>query len=89
MPGSPATLHVRGRCECPTAGYELGLSRHEPQGTVPTDLLLALVEREPSGSAAQVITPVDVEYREETEGRFETVSILPDGPLGIPVREVS
>jgi hypothetical protein len=88
-PGGAATLHVRGMCECPTAGYELALRRHEPQGVNPEDLLLDLVEREPSGGAAQVVTSVEVEYEEKSDARFATVSVLPDGPLAITVQEVS
>lgn len=89
MPGKAATLHVVGTCSCPTPGYTLELKLHEPQGINPRDLLLDLVETEPSGPQREVITPTQVEYREETETHYETVSILPDGPAGIQVREVS
>jgi hypothetical protein len=89
MPGTTATLNVVGTCTCPTAGYTVNLERHEPQGINPRDLLLSLVETRPTGAAAEVITPVQVEYRAETEMRYDTVSIVPDGPVGIPVREVS
>jgi hypothetical protein len=89
MPGKPATLHVTGTCSCPTPGYALELQRHEPQGINPGDLLLRLVEDRPTGPQPEVITPTSVEYREETDARYESVSIVPDGPAGIPVREVS
>ena len=89
MPGKAATLHVVGTCSCPTPGYTLELKLHEPQGINPRDLLLDLVETEPTGPEPDKITPTRVEYRGETDTRYETVSILPDGPGGIPVREVS
>jgi hypothetical protein len=89
MPGKPATLHVTGTCSCPTPGYALELQRHEPQGINPGDLLLRLVEDRPTGPQPEVITPASVEYREETDARYDSVSIVPEGPAGIPVRDVS
>jgi hypothetical protein len=89
MPGDSPTLHVRGACMCPTPGYVLTLRRHEPQGTNPQDLLLDLVEREPSGVVPEVMTRTEVEYEESTDEKFDTVSIVPDGPVGIAVEEVS
>ena len=89
MPGGPATLHVTGTLSCPRPGYEVVLERHEPQGINPRDLLLRLTETKPEGVQPEVITPVPVEYREETDASYDTVSIVPDGPASIPVREVS
>jgi hypothetical protein len=89
MPGGPATLHVTGTLSCPTPGYEIELKREEPQGINQRDLLLRLTETKPTGAQPEVITPVTVEYTEETDPSYDTVSIVPGGPGGIPVREVS
>lgn len=78
-PGGPAVLVVRGTCRFPDATYTVELRRHEPQGINPGDLLLRkVVHRAETG--ADVITDREVEYREETEEMYETVTILPDGP---------
>ena len=79
-PRGPATLRVHGTCRFDTAGFSVELRRLEPQGINPNDLLLERIVRPPGGSVAQVITDVDVEYSEETDLDFETVTILPDGP---------
>ena len=79
-PPGEATLHVTGECEFPTGGFTVELRRHEPQGFNPRVLLLDKVVTPPSGPATQVITTVDVRYREETTAGFDTVTILPDGP---------
>jgi hypothetical protein len=89
MPGGAATLHVVGTCNCPLPGYTLELQRQEPQGINPRDLLLRLVETAPNDGHTTVITPVPVEFRRKTEASYDTVSIVPDGPVGIPVRNVS
>jgi hypothetical protein len=86
MPGVEPTFHVTSTCEFPTTGYEVSISRHEPQGANPRDLLLDLEIKEPTGPVTDVITPVQAEYKEPVEGQdFDTVSILPDGPSGIEV----
>jgi hypothetical protein len=36
-----------------------------------------------------VMTECNVEYREDTDVQYDTVSILPDGPSSIPVQIVS
>jgi hypothetical protein len=68
-----------------TPGYKVELSRHEPQGVNPADLLLDLEVTEPSGAVPDVLTDVPVRYEEPTDIGFGTVTILPDGPT-IPVR---
>jgi hypothetical protein len=87
MPGSPPTLHVGATCTAPTNGYHFTLVRHEPQGTNPRDLLLRLVVDE-AEFANEVVTTYEVHYNEDTEVRYDTVSILPDGPAGLEVRIV-
>jgi hypothetical protein len=87
MPGSAPTLHVSATCTAPTNGYLFALGRAEPQGINPKDLLLRLTALE-SGFANEVVTTYAIEYREDTEFRYETVSIVPDGPSGIDVQIV-
>lgn len=86
QPPGPPTLHVHGECEFPTAGYTVELKRQEPQGINPRDLLLARVINGPAGPVATVFTIVEVDYGEETDFEYDTVTILPDGPT-IPVEE--
>jgi hypothetical protein len=87
-PGEEPTLHVTGVCECPTTGWSAELTKHEPQGGNPRDLLLDLVRHEPTGSVNPVITMVPVSYTERAEkGEYHTVSIASEGPTGIPVKE--
>jgi len=87
MPGSPPTLHVGATCTAPTNGYHFSLVRQEPQGINPKDLLLRLVV-EGAGVANDVVTTYEVHYSEDTETRYDTVSIVPSGPSGIEVKIV-
>jgi hypothetical protein len=89
VPGGKATLHVVGTCLCPTPEYKLLLRRRVHQGENPKDLLLDLIETPPSAPQLDVVTEELVVYREDTELTYETVTIMPDGPRGIPVRDVS
>jgi hypothetical protein len=79
QPPGPATLRVRGECEFPTAGFQVTLRRHVPQGINPRILLLDKVVRPPSGPAPQVVTRVEVRYEEVTTAGFDAVTILPEG----------
>ena len=85
-PGAP-TLRVHGKCTFPTAGYVVELRRHEPPGADPRDLLLEKVVRAPAGPLAEAVTVVPVNYDEETDVEYDTVTILPDG-IAVPVRDV-
>lgn len=86
MPGVEPTLHVTATCEFATTGYEVAMTRHEPQGGNPRDLLLDLKITEPDGAVSEVITEVPAEYTERVDGEdFDTVSVVPDGPAGITV----
>jgi hypothetical protein len=38
---------------------------------------------------SEVVTDVGVDYVEVTDAQYDTVSIVPDGPAGLPVEEVS
>jgi hypothetical protein len=89
MPGKPAALHVRGTCKCRTPGYSLELEPQEPQGINPRDFLLRLVETAPTGPQPEVITDTPVSFRRETDTSYDTVSIVPEGPVGIPVGDTS
>lgn len=88
MPPGPATLRVTATCECPRGGYTLRLERQEPQGINSKDLLLRLVE-EPPEVGPDVMTECHVKYTEDTDFEYDTVSILPDGPMGIRVENVA
>ena len=87
MPGSPATLHIGAVCTAPTNGYHFSLVRQEPQGINPSDLLLRLVVDE-SEFANEVVTTYEVHFSEDTDVRYDSVSILPDGPTGLEIRIV-
>lgn len=87
QPPGPHTLHVRGECEFPTAGYSVDLRRRKPQGINLKDLLLDRVVNEPSGPAPQAVPVVEARYEEETDFEYVTVTILPDG-VSVPVQEV-
>ena len=84
MPGGRPTLHVTGECAFPTGGYTVELRRKEPQGINPADLLLDKIVREPAVPAPDVAATVKVRYTEETDTRYDTVTILPDGAT-VPV----
>ena len=85
MPGSPPTVRVSTTCTAPTNGYHFALIRQEPQGINPQDLLLRLLVYE-SDVANEVVTLYDIHYSEDTEMRYDSVSIVPDGPSGLEVR---
>jgi hypothetical protein len=74
----PATLYVRGECRFPSARYSVELRPRRPQGFNPADLLLERIVHEPSGSAADVIATIAVEYQENTDFEYETATILPE-----------
>ena len=87
MPPGPATLRVTAKCTCPP-GATVELRKKEPQGINPRDLLLELVEIEQGGGYGGGET-TELEYREDTDVEYDTVSILPDGPSGIEVEIVT
>jgi len=79
-PPGPGALIVSGVCTAPSTGHRIELERQVPQGINPNDLLLRLVRHEPSGPSGQALTEIEVRYVEETDLRFDSVTILPDGP---------
>ena len=87
MPGSPPTLHVGATCTAPTNGYHFSLVRQEPQGVNPKNLLLRLVVEE-AEFANEVVTIYETHYREDTDMRYDSVSILPDGPTALEIQIV-
>jgi hypothetical protein len=87
MPGSPPTLRVGAKCTARTSGYCFTLVPAAPQGTNPGDLLMHLLVEIPE-TANDVVTTYEVQYVEETDQRYDTVSIVPGGPTSIPVRIV-
>ncbi|MDR7276585.1 hypothetical protein [Catenuloplanes atrovinosus] len=88
QPPGPFTLRVTGRLQLPTPGYTVTLTRTEPQGINPRDLLLDLTIEPPKGPVAQVVTEVEVVYKEQTDTGYDTVTIQPNGP-SIKVEEIS
>ena len=74
MPGVEPTLHVTATCEFPTTGYGVSLTRHEPQGENPRDLLLDFEINEPDGPVSDVITPGNWSTRSQSTGRTSTRS---------------
>ena len=84
MPGKPERLRVFGTCHAPRTGFEFVLRRKSgAQGINPADLLLELDVTEPA-FGDEVPTDYAVEYVEETEFEYDTVSIL-EVALGIEV----
>ena len=87
-PGGPATLHVTGKCTFPTGGYAVELKPMKPQGINLKIYLLAKTVHAPTAPATDVVTTVTVDYAEETEAHYDSVSIQPDG-VTVSVKEVS
>ena len=87
LPPGPPTLRVHGKCTFPSAGYVVELRRREPPGADPRDLLLEKVVREPAGPVTEAVTVVKVNYDEETDVEYDTVTILPEG-IAVPVRDI-
>jgi hypothetical protein len=87
QPPGPAVLRVHGTCTFETAGFTVELQRMVPQGINPKDLMLKRVVTPPTGVVAQVVTDVEVDYSEEADADFDTVSIHPEG-LSIAVQVV-
>lgn len=73
-------LMVRGWCTFPNSGWSMELRHAEPQGTTPGDLLLERVVALQEGYHADVLKAIEVEYDEQTDVEYDTVTILPDGP---------
>ncbi len=80
-------LHVSGTVVLDNGGLDVspaGARTREPNDR---ELSLDLVVEQPD-VVTPSRTPYDVKYEEETEIEYETVSIRPDGPTGIPARDV-
>lgn len=80
MPGSPPTLHVTGKVNCPTSGYKASLVPHTPQGINPAIYLLDLVVVPPGPDevVTEAFTDIDVHYHEDTRKHYDQVTILPE-----------
>ena len=83
-PDGRRRLRVAGTCVVPTSGWGGALRRHHAQEAA-DELLLDLVLDRPTGPVLQVISSVHVAYEETTDRGYARVSVLPDGPRGIPV----
>jgi hypothetical protein len=77
MPGKPRTLHGTGVLDFPTAGYETELRRDHPPGINSRDLVLDLAIREPEGGVVEDLTAVPVNFVEQTNEDYDTVSVIP------------
>jgi hypothetical protein len=74
---------VTGVCVFPTSGWGAELRKHDRPPEA--ELLLELHVERPTGPVLQVVSAVPVVYEEATASGCERVSILPDGPRGLPV----
>ena len=83
-PPGPATLTVTGKCKFPTPIIKWFLSRREPQGINPKDLLLDLVVAGGIEGSEEKETTLEVRYEEQTDFEYETVTVLPAG-VTVPV----
>jgi hypothetical protein len=72
-------LMVRGGCTFPSSGWSMELRHAEPQGDDPRDLRLQRVVALQEGIQADVLRLIEVEYDEQTDVEYETVTILPEG----------
>jgi len=88
QPPRPPTLYVTGKGIFPTGGYSVELKPHAPQGINPEIYLMDKIVHRPTGPVPQVITVVNVRYREKTDTHYTEVHILPDD-VHVPVEEVS
>ena len=86
MPPGPKKLTVRGTVMVPSSKSTAELRPKEPQGINPLDYLLEVVVHPPNEPDLKVLTPFDVDYEEVTDVEYETVSIVPDGPVGVEVQ---
>ena len=84
MPGKRVTLRVSAECSVGQLGSTAVLTRHEPQGINPKDLLLDL-KITPPEIGAPAMNTTSARFEEETEFEYETVSVI-DCESGIPVQ---
>lgn len=82
QPPGPTTLHIKGTCCFPTAGWAVEVKRHEPQGINPYILMLDVVASQGGSVAPQVLTEVAVTWSEVTDFPYEQVQILAEDTEG-------
>jgi len=82
-------LMVRGWCTFPSSGWSMDLKPKEPQGVNPADLLLERSVALAAGYQANVVKAIEVHYEQQTDGQYETVTILPDGPTIAVIKQRS
>ena len=80
MPGSPPSLRVTGIYRFRTLGHAVDIRRHKPQGFNPFDLLLDVEIRHPKDGAGDQIQDVPFEFREDTDFKYQTATLVPHGP---------
>lgn len=84
--GSGALL-VTGSCVFPTAGYQVELRPHEPQGFNPFDLLLQMLVTPPKSPQPEGPTRVSVSFEMDTDLKYQSVTVI--DVISIPVRLVT
>jgi hypothetical protein len=86
-PGGPRSFHVSGVVDLPSPGYSATLQPASPQGINPTELILELTVRAPSGGIwPQVITPVDVRFDQTPlVTNYQTVLVRVPGGATVPL----
>jgi hypothetical protein len=89
MPGSPPTLHIKGKIIFPTPGYSAVLVPRVPQGINPTIYLFDLVVTKPSDSSGDERGHFEEEvgYSEDTSEHYTDVKIYPE-EISVPVKPV-
>ena len=90
MPGSPPTLHIRGKIIFPALGYSASLVPRIPQGINMEIYLFDLIVTPPSGSIGDEKGhfEADVSYSENTDKNYTQVRIDP-GDVSVDVEIVS
>lgn len=79
LPRSGNNLIVVGQVKFPTGGWKVELREAEPQGTVPSTLILELVEIAPTGSVIQRETLEKAEFNRPDGDKYTHVTICSHG----------
>ncbi|MEP9366110.1 hypothetical protein [Xanthobacter sp. VNH20] len=90
MPLADPKLIVTGTVEVPTSGWAVALVEANPQGIVPTVLILDLSITRPGGMVLEVITQEPVRFEKPKSSNYQGVTIRHGGgEFTIPVKTVS
>ncbi|BDA86823.1 hypothetical protein Sa4125_43650 [Aureimonas sp. SA4125] len=75
-PGATPSFIVKGTCEAPTSGWTIDLVAAVPQGINPQIKILEIRATPPAGPVLEVITAVEVAYRESPAGNDYTEAMI-------------